>query len=126
MRQSVFSTAVNPMDDDQSMEEIRCDLDKPTIAPYKNTWRPHQKYSVLVQLKLAQKRGLHFYQTRSHAIVVYSTLPAICIEKAVSMKTKEELYNKVYLSPMVATCCTESEVAKWTTRSTRTRRKNIL
>ena len=32
-RQSVFVTAVNPMDDDQSMEEIRCDLDKPRIAP---------------------------------------------------------------------------------------------
>ena len=37
-RQSVFFTAVNPMDDDQSMEETRCDLAKPTIAPYKNTW----------------------------------------------------------------------------------------
>ena len=34
-RQSVFFTAVNPMDDDQSMEEIRCDSDKPRIAPYK-------------------------------------------------------------------------------------------
>ena len=50
-RQSVFFAAVNPMDDDQSMEEIRFDLDKPRIAPYKNTWRPHQKKSVLVQSK---------------------------------------------------------------------------
>ena len=50
-------------------------------------------------LKLAQKRGLQFYQTRSHAIVLYNTLPAICIEKAVCMKTKEELYHKVYQSP---------------------------
>ena len=33
-------------------------------------------------LKLAQKKGLQFYQTRSHAIVLYNTLPAICIEKA--------------------------------------------
>ena len=32
-KQSVFFTAVNPVDDDQSMEEIRCDLDKPRIAP---------------------------------------------------------------------------------------------
>ena len=50
-------------------------------------------------LKLAHKRGLQCYQTRSHAIVLYSALPAICIEKAVCMKTKEELYHKVYLSP---------------------------
>ena len=47
----MFFTAVNPMDEDESMEEIRCDLDKPRIAPYKNTWRPHQKYSVLVQFE---------------------------------------------------------------------------
>ena len=48
-RQFVFFTAVNPTDDKQSMEEIRCDLDKPRFAPYKNTWRTHQ-HSVLVQL----------------------------------------------------------------------------
>ena len=56
-RQSVFSTAVNPMDDDQSMEEIRCDLDKPRIAPYKNSWRPHKNTVYWCKLKLAQKKG---------------------------------------------------------------------
>ena len=30
--QSVFFTSENPMDDDQSVEEIRYDLDKPRIA----------------------------------------------------------------------------------------------
>ena len=46
-------------------------------------------------LKLAQKKGLQFHQTRSHAIVLYNTLPAICIEKAACMKTKGDLYHKV-------------------------------
>ena len=46
-----------------------------------------------------QKKGFQFYQTRSHAIVLHNTLPAICIEKAVCMKTKEEQYHKVYQSP---------------------------
>ena len=41
-RQSVFFTTVNPMDDDQSTEEILCDLDKPRIAPYQLTLRPYQ------------------------------------------------------------------------------------
>ena len=59
-RQSVLFTAVNPMDDDQSMEEIRCDLDKPRIAPYKNTWRPHQNTVYWWNLNLAQKKGLQF------------------------------------------------------------------
>ena len=87
------------MDDDNSMEEIRCDLDKPRIAFYTNTWRPHQNTVFWCNLMLAQKKGCQFYKTRSHAIVLYNTLPAICIEKAVCMKTKEELCHKVYQSP---------------------------
>ena len=81
-KQCVFFTAVNPMDDDQSMEEIRCDLDEPRIAPYKNTWRPHQNKVYGCNLKIAQKKGLQLYQTRSHATVLYNTLTATCIEKA--------------------------------------------
>ena len=96
--QSLFFTAVNPMDDDQRMEEIRCDLDKPRITPYKNTWRLHQNTVYWCNLKLAQKKGIQFYQTRSHAIVLFNTLLAICFEKAVSMKTKEEQYHKGYQS----------------------------
>ena len=42
-----------------------------------------------------------FYQTRSHAIVLNDTLPAVCIEKVVCMKTKDELYQKVRLTPRV-------------------------
>ena len=65
----------------------------------KNTWKPHQNTAHWCNLEFAQKRGLQFYQTRSHAIVLYNTLPAVCIGKAVCMKTKEELYHKVYLTP---------------------------
>ena len=61
-RQSVFVTAVNPMDDDQSMEEVQYDLDKPRIAPYKNTWRPHQNTVYWCNLQFAQKKGLQLYQ----------------------------------------------------------------
>ena len=61
-RQSVFFTAVNTMDDDQSMEEIRCDLDKPRIAPDKNTWIPHKNTVYWCNFKLAQKTGLQFYK----------------------------------------------------------------
>ena len=39
-----------------------------------------------------------FYQTRSHAIVLYDTLPAVCIEKVVCMKAKDVLYQKVRLT----------------------------
>ena len=45
-------------------------------------------------LKLAQQRGLQFCQTKSNAVLLYDTLPAEFIEKAISMKTKDRLYQR--------------------------------
>ena len=52
-----------------------------------------------VDFKLAQKKGLKFYQTRSNAIILYNILPAYCIPKVVRMETGEVAYEKVYASP---------------------------
>ena len=49
--------------------------------------------------KLAQRKGLQFYQTRSHAIALFNTLPATCIEKEIFLKTGEDSYSKVFQSP---------------------------
>ena len=49
--------------------------------------------------EIAQRKRLQFYQTRSHAIALFNTLPAICIEKVVYMQTGEDLYCKVHQSP---------------------------
>ena len=83
-RHAVFFTAVNPMVVDQH-KEVEYDLTNSTVAVYKNHWNI-QTYSVLVQ----------FYQTRSDAIILYNTLPAICIEKVVIRKSG---HRKVYQSP---------------------------
>ena len=50
-------------------------------------------------LKVVQKKGLQFYQTRSNAIILNNTVPAMYIEKVVVRKSGEELYNKMYQSP---------------------------
>ena len=68
----------------------------------KKPGKPHQNTENWCNLKLAQERGLQFYQKRSHAIVLHNTLPAVCIEKVVCMKTKDELYQKVRLTPRVS------------------------
>ena len=47
----------------------------------------------------AQRKGLKFYQTKSNAIILYDTLPAYCIPKAVMMESGEVIYEKVFLSP---------------------------
>ena len=54
-------------------------------------------------LKLAQQRGPQFNQTRSNAVILYDTLPAEFIEKAICMKTKDQLYQResVILRPRV-------------------------
>ena len=69
------------MDDDQSMEEVG-DLFKNTVY-----WCNFQK-----SLRRNDCNSLEDDRT---PIVFYNTQPAICIEKAVSMKLKEELYHKV-------------------------------
>ena len=94
-RQSVFFTAVNPMDIQPDQREVEYDMHKPRIAPYKHTWRSHNNTVFWCNLMLAQIKGLRFYQTRSHATTLSDTLPAICI----CMKTREELYCRIYKSP---------------------------
>ena len=77
-------------------------------------------------LKVAPEKDLQFYQTLSHAVVLYNTLPAACIENAIRVKTLDELYQKVRLTQKSTTCRTKIEIALWSTRSTKPRRKIIL
>ena len=83
----------------QDQEEVQYDLDKPRIAVHKNTWSAHQNTENWCNLKLAQRKGLQFCQTRSHAVALFNTLPAICIEKVKNMNTGEEFFCKVFQSP---------------------------
>ena len=102
-RQAVFFTIVNPMDNQDGLGETLCDLSQARIAPYKNTWKRFQNTVCWCNLKLAQQRGLQFYQTRSNAVILYDTLLAEFIEKAICMKTKDQLYQResVILRPRV-------------------------
>ena len=75
------------------------DLTKPRLASYKQKWKVHQDTVYWVGIRLAQRRGLQFCQTRSNAVILYDTLPAYCISKVVVMKNEEIIYQKVYVSP---------------------------
>ena len=103
-RQAVFFTVVNPMDSQDGLGETLCDLSQGRSAPYKNTWKHFQDTIFWCNLKLAQQRRLQFYQTRSNAVILYDTLLAEFIEKAICMKTKDQLYQResVILRPRVA------------------------
>ena len=78
----------------------KIDLNVPRRAQYlHNAWKRHQDAVFWVDIDLAIREGLTFYQTRSNAIILQVILPACCIPKVVRLNTGEVLYEKVYMSP---------------------------
>ena len=76
------------------------DLEAPRLAPYMHqAWKKHQNTVYRVDINLALKKGLKFYQTRSNAIILHETLPSCCIPRVVRMETGDVIYEKVYASP---------------------------
>ena len=87
-RQKVFFTAVNPTNKNHK-DPYKLDLTQPRLALYKQKWKRHQDTVYWVDINLAQRKGLKFYQTRCSAIIFYDTLPAYCISKVVVMESEE-------------------------------------
>ena len=86
-RQTVFFTSVDPMNKEYKDPDT-IDLEAPRLAWYKQKkLKKHQDAVYWVDIKLALKKGFEFSQTRSNAIILYDTLPACCIPKAIKMET---------------------------------------
>ena len=64
-----------------------------------SAWKKHQDAVFWVDINLAIREGLTFYQTRSNAIILQGTLPTYCIPKVERLKTGEVLYERPYLFP---------------------------
>ena len=77
-RQTVFFLPVDPMDKSHKDPKV-IDLNVPRRAQYlHNAWKRLQDAENWVDINLAIKKGLTFYQTRSNAIIFQETLPAYC------------------------------------------------
>ena len=88
-RQTVFFLPVDPMDKRHKDPDV-FDLSVPRHAQYLHkAWKRHQDAVYWVDINLAIKKGLTFYQTRSNAIILQETLPAYCIPNVVRLKTGE-------------------------------------
>ena len=75
------------------------DLGAPRHAQYMQKARKkHQNTVYWVDINLALKKGLKFYQTRSNVIILHEAFPAYCIPKVVRMAIGEVIYKKVYES----------------------------
>ena len=98
-RQTVFFLLVDPRDESHRDPEY-IDFSVPRLARYMHrAWKRHQDAVFWVDIDLAIKEGLMFYQTRSNVIILQGTLPAHCILNAEILKTGEMLYERRYLSP---------------------------
>ena len=97
-RQTVFFTSVDPMNKEHKDPDT-VDLKAPRLARYLQTAWKKQNTVYWIDIRLAQKKGLKFCQTRSNAIILYNTVPAYCIPKAIKMETGEIKNEKVYASP---------------------------
>ena len=63
-RQTVFFTVVNLMDKDHK-DPYELDLTKPRLASYKQKkWKRHDDTVYWVDIQLAQRKGLKFYQNK--------------------------------------------------------------
>ena len=97
-RQTVFFLPIDPRDKEHQ-DPAQIDFTVPRRAQYLHSaWNKHQDAVFWVDIDLAIRKGLTFYQTRSNAIVLQGTLPAYCIPKVVRLKTGEVLYEKSYMS----------------------------
>ena len=84
----------------EHQDPAHIDFSVPRRAQYlHNACKKHQDVVFWVDIDLAIRKGLTFYQTRSNAIILQGTLPAYCIPKVVRLKTGEVLYEKSYMSP---------------------------
>ena len=98
-RQTVFFLLVDSCDFCHK-DPDKIDLSVPRRAQYLHSaWKRHQNTVYWVDIKLAIRKVLTFYQTRSNAIILQGILPAYCIPKVVRLKTGEVLYEKVFMSP---------------------------
>ena len=96
-RQTVFFLPIDPWDKEHKYPE-HIDFSVPRHAQYlHNAWK-HQDAVYWVDIDLAIRKELTFYQTRWNAIILQGTLPASCIPKVVRI-TGEVLYEKAYMSP---------------------------
>ena len=94
-RQTVFFLLVN-LADKEHKDPDTIDLEAPRLAQHMHkAGKRHQDAAYWVDINLAIKKGLTFYQTRSNAIILHETLPAYCIPKVVRMETGEVINEKV-------------------------------
>ena len=94
-RQTVFFAPLNPFGSNPDEEKLSGDLSNPRKVHYEGKWKTNQDAVYWINLARAQDKGLQFWQTRSHAIIVCSSVPADCIYKVISQRGEKALFERL-------------------------------
>ena len=94
-RQIIFFTLLNPFGDNPYEEELSDDLSKPRKIHNHTKWTTRQDAVHWIHLARAQDKGLQFLKTRSHAAIVYNSVPADCIYTVISPKGERTLFERL-------------------------------
>ena len=120
-RQSVFFTFTNPMDDDNGMGETPCDLTKPRRAPYNKYLDTSSTHGILVQFQAhSGERTAILPKTVTCNRSLQHTAHRLHWENGMYENEGGALPKRT-LNSKIATSCTQSEFAQWSTGSTRPR-----
>ena len=93
-RQTVFFLLIDLREKSHKDFE-KIDLNVSRRAQYlHNAWKRHHDAVYWVDINLAIRKGLTFYQTRSNAIIFHVIFPAYCIPKVVRLKIGEVFTKK--------------------------------
>ena len=77
----------DPLGDNLDEEHPCDDFSKPRTVHYYSEWESTVRTPVFwINLARAQDEGLRFRPARSHAVIVYSSVPAECIYQVISQK----------------------------------------
>ena len=108
--QTIFFTPLNPFCPNPDEEGLNDDLSKPRKVHYDGKWKTNQHAVYWINLARAQDKGLQFWQTRSHATTVCSSVPADCIYKVISQRGEKDFIRKTLHVSTCAEDCTQTVI----------------
>ena len=112
--QTAFFTALHSLGDE--LDEEYEDVTKPRKVQYESNWNITQDANYWVNFEKAKNKGLQFWQSRLHAIILKDAVPADCIGKVVGTRQDKILYQRIpTLRPPPKVVLKNAWQVKWST-----------
>ena len=94
-RQAVFFTPLDPFGDNPDEERPHDDYTIPQKVLYKTYWKHNQDAADWINLSKAQDQGLHFWWTKSFAIIPHDIVPGDCIHRVIFQNGDRVLFERL-------------------------------